>query len=423
MSILSIPTPRVFLPLLEPARYKGAHGGRGSGKSHFFAELLIEACLMRTTRAVCIREIQKSIKQSVKLLLEDKIKALGVADNFRILDDLIEAPHGGLIIFQGMQNHTADSIKSLEGYDIAWVEEAHSLSQRSLDLLRPTIRKPGSELWFSWNPETQKDPVDMLLRGEKRPKDAVVVEVSWRDNPWFPDVLRQEMEEDKERNFDKYLHVWEGHYIQALEGAVYAEELRKATEEKRITRVPYDSSKPVATFWDLGWADHTSIWFAQSIGHEFRIIDYYQNHLKKAQHYIAEMQSRGYVYDRIFLPHDAANESMNAERTIEQIVRAAFPNAQVTVLENPGADGLKNGIQAARTIFGQCWFDEVKCAEGLEALRHYRYERDEASGEWSKKPLHNWASHAADSWRYLATAIQGEQRKRKVDRGSISWLG
>jgi phage terminase large subunit len=209
---LRLQTARKFVPLLGRSRYKGAHGGRGSGKSHFFAELLVARCANQLgTRAACVREVQKSLKNSVKLLVEDKIKSIG-AKGFEILDAEIRTPGGGVIIFQGMQNHTADSIKSLEGFDIAWVEEAQSLSQRSLDLLRPTIRKPGSELWFSWNPNKPSDPVDVLLRGESPPADAVVVEVNWLDNPRLPAELRSDLEDDRRRDPDKFAHIWGGHY-------------------------------------------------------------------------------------------------------------------------------------------------------------------------------------------------------------------
>ena len=195
MTTLKIKTPRWFKPFLKPSRYKGAHGGRGSGKSHAFAEMVIESHVIDPKRrTVCVREIQKSLSQSVKRLLELKIERLGVEDYFEVQEFQIKSRHGdGLIIFQGMQNHTSDSIKSLEGYDCAWVEEAQSLSQRSLDLLRPTIRKPESELWFTWNPSKDTDPIDLLLRGENPPPDAIVQEVNYRDNPWFPDVLRAEM--------------------------------------------------------------------------------------------------------------------------------------------------------------------------------------------------------------------------------------
>lgn len=213
---------RKFAPLLPPARYKGAHGGRGSGKSHFFAEMLVaRANSQLGFRAACLREVQKSLKNSVKLLVEDKIRHHGLTDRFEILEAEIRTPGGGVIIFQGMQNHTADSIKSLEGFDVAWVEESQSLSQRSLDLLRPTIRKPGSEIWFSWNPNKPTDPVDALLRGESPPSDSVVVEVNWDANPWLPDELKGDLEDDRRRDPDKFMHVWQGHYSMNSEARVF----------------------------------------------------------------------------------------------------------------------------------------------------------------------------------------------------------
>jgi phage terminase large subunit len=223
MATLTINTPRWFKPFLSPSRYKGAHGGRGSGKSHAFAEAVIEAHVMdQKRRTVCVREIQKSLAQSVKRLLEIKIEEMGVQSYFEVQESQIKSRYGdGLIIFQGMQNHTADSIKSLESYSCAWVEEAQSLSQRSLDLLRPTIRNPGSELWFTWNPRHDSDPVDALLRGDKLPPDSIVAEVNYRDNPWFPDVLKAEMEYDRGRDHDKYKHVWLGGYVASSEARVF----------------------------------------------------------------------------------------------------------------------------------------------------------------------------------------------------------
>jgi phage terminase large subunit len=219
--VLDLPLAPVFEPLLQPARYKGAHGGRGSGKSHFFAELLIARSITERLDAVCVRENQKSLAQSVKKLLELKIAKMGLGSYFEIQEDKIKSKLGGIIIFQGMQNHTAESIKSLEAYKIAWVEEAQSLSQKSLDLLRPTIRLEGSEIWFSWNPNHETDPVDVLLRSDKRPPGSTVVESNWSDNPWFPDVLKQEMEYDRKRDPDKYLHVWQGHYQRNSEARVF----------------------------------------------------------------------------------------------------------------------------------------------------------------------------------------------------------
>lgn len=218
---MPVQVPEVFRPLTQPARYKGAYGGRGSGKSHFFA--LMAVTLMATRpgfRIVCCREVQRSIADSVKRLLEDKIAELGLAELFRITDSEINGPSGSLCVFRGLQNHTAASIKSLEGFDVAWVEEAQTISQRSLELLIPTIRKSGSELWFSWNPEKPEDPVDALLRGNP-PDNAIVVEANWQDNPFFPEALRGDMERDRERDPEKYRHVWCGAYRSISEARIF----------------------------------------------------------------------------------------------------------------------------------------------------------------------------------------------------------
>lgn len=243
MATLQILTPPVFAPLLESARYKGAWGGRGSGKSWHFANALIERCLMAPeTRWACIREVQRSLDQSVKRLLEDSIQRLGVGRQFRILNTHIETGREGRIIFQGMQNHTAESIKSLEGYHGAWVEEAQSLSQRSLDLLRPTIRTEGSELWFSWNPRFPTDPVDKFLRADP-PPDSVVVKATYKDNPWLPPVLAAEMAWDRARDPEKYAHIWLGEYERHSEARVF----------KNWTVREFDTPERVTFYFGADW--------------------------------------------------------------------------------------------------------------------------------------------------------------------------
>lgn len=226
LSTLEIKTPRAFVPLLRPARYKGAHGGRGSGKSHFFAEALIERALTeRNLRAVCIREVQKTLKESAKRLLEDKIAALGVGSMFDVQASEIRTPGGGVIIFQGMQDHSAESIKSLEGFRLAWCEEAQTLSERSLEMLRPTIRAPGSELWFTWNPRSASDPVDRLLRGPEPPRDAIVVRANYSDNPFFPKELEEERRLDLRLKPDRYAHIWLGEYEPSAVGAIWTRQM------------------------------------------------------------------------------------------------------------------------------------------------------------------------------------------------------
>lgn len=221
-STQKIDTARVFLPLLSPSRYKGAFGGRGSGKSHFFAEALVERCLLNPgTRWVCVREVQRSLKESVKRLVEDKIKQWGVGSQFDYRHDSTLTPGSGVILYQGMQDHTAESIKSLEGFDGAWGEEAQTMSARSLEMLRPTIRTPRSELWFSWNPRSAADPVDGLLRGITPPPSSYVVRANWRDNPWFNDELEQERQYDLKLKPDRYMHIWEGDYEPTAIGAIW----------------------------------------------------------------------------------------------------------------------------------------------------------------------------------------------------------
>lgn len=219
---LSIEIAEAFRPLLVPARYKGAHGGRGSGKSHFFSSMAVSLCLQQPgARIVCAREVQRSLRDSVKLLIEDKIKAYHVEDKFKIMYDHIRTPGKGLIVFQGLQDHTAESIKSLEGFDVAYLEEAHTITTRSLELLRPTIRRPGSQIWAGWNPRAATDPIDVLLRGPTPPKSCAVVAVTWRDNPWFPATLDEERTHDAQFNPTRYDHIWEGAYEPSVVGALW----------------------------------------------------------------------------------------------------------------------------------------------------------------------------------------------------------
>lgn len=212
--VLDIATPRWSVPLLKPKRYKGAKGGRSSGKSHYFAEAMVEALVLdKDKSAVCIREIQKSLKFSAKRLIEGKIRKLKVSHLFHITNTEIKRIGGeGIIIFQGMQDHTADSIKSLEGFDIAWVEEAQSISKRSLDLLLPTIRAPGSEIWFSWNPDQEDDPVDEMFSDPEYADACICVHVNYTDNPFCPDLIIEEAERCKKSDPDAYAHIWLGGY-------------------------------------------------------------------------------------------------------------------------------------------------------------------------------------------------------------------
>lgn len=407
---MNIDFPEKFQALFQPMRYKVFHGGRGGAKSWAVARALLLLGAEKPLRILCAREIQDSIRDSVHKLLSDQIDAMGLSAIYEIQNAGIYGRNGTEFAFAGLKNNI-NKIKSHEGVDIVWVEEAATVSRRSWDTLIPTIRKQGSEIWVTFNPELETD--DTYVRFVKNPPpNAAVVKVDYLDNPWLPDTLRTEMEHSRATDPDAYNHIWLGYTRKALDGAVYAKELRAAEEGGRITRVPYDATKPVHTFWDLGRADRTAIWFTQLAPFEFRVIDYYENSGEAIGHYMKHLQSLPYVYGDCWLPHDAENELLASERTISQQMRLAGFKVRIT----PKV-AVNTGIDAARTIFPNVWFDEQKTADGLNCLRHYRYEVDPDTKQYSKNPLHDWASHGADGFRYMAIALK-EPKKRQTAQPS-----
>ena len=407
-STLKIETARVFQPLLEPSRYKGAHGGRGSGKSHFFAGLMVERALREPGfRGVCIREVQKSLKQSAKRLIEDKIEEHGLGSLFDIQTAEIKTPGGGVIIFQGMQDHTAESIKSLEGFDVAWCEESQSLSQRSLTLLRPTIRKDGSELWFSWNPTRKGDPVDLLLRGDNTPTGAVVVHSNWDDNRWFPGVLEQERLDDLENRPEIYPHIWEGGYSKVVEGAYYALSLIRARQQGRISRVAADPLLPYKFCVDLGGTGAKSDafvgWICQFVGREIRVLDYYEVKGQPLSSHIAWLRKNGYDAGNtdVILPHDGATN----DRVIDISFESAFISAgyKAEVIPNQGRGAARMRIEVGRRLFPSIWFNESTTEAGRDALGSY-HERIDDIRQIGLGPDHDEFSHCGDAFGLMCLA-------------------
>lgn len=394
--------------LFEPARYKVAYGGRGGAKSWGFADALLIIGASRTIRVLCCREIQKSMKESVHQLLQDRIKALGLSHFYEPLNDEIRGQNGTLFLFAGLR-HNVDNIKSKEGIDIVWIEEARNVLRSSLDKLIPTIRKDGSEIWMSFNPELETDPVyqDFVLNQPPEFIDgkryAFVEKVGWQDNPWFPEELRKEAQRLRERSEDDYLHIYGGHCKVAIDGAILANELRAATSEGRITRVPHVRGTPVNTAWDLGKRDLTSIWFWQRVGLEYRFIDFYQARGHHFSHYLAVLQQRsmekGYVYDHLYLPHDGDSGNIAAEKTAKRQAEDAGHRAKVM----PRVQKKATGINMIRDIFPRCVFDEKNTSDGLNCLRRWQYEVED--GQWSNEPLHNDESHAADAFQTFAQAM------------------
>jgi phage terminase large subunit len=419
LSTLKIPTARAFLPLLEPARYKGAWGGRGSGKSHFFGELLIDDHICNHgMRSVCIREVQKTLKESSKRLIEDKLQkfGLGEAQGFKVFNEVIQTPGDGLITFQGMQDHNAESIKSLEGFKRAWIEEAQSLSARSLSLLRPTIREDGSELWFSWNPRRKTDPVDAMLRGSELPTGSTVIRANWSDNPWFTNVLEQERMDCLRTTPEQYDHIWEGGYATVLEGAYYAKSIAIAKGEKRIGRVPADPLMTIRLFFDIGGtgarADAVSIWAAQFIGKEIRALNYYEQVGQPLATHINWMRSQGYTPDKaqIWLPHDGSTQDKVYDVSYQSALQQA--GYTVTVVPNQGKGAAKARIEAGRRLFPAMYFNEETTQPGLDALGWYHEKKDEQRNI-GLGPEHDWASHGADAFGLMCVAYESPTVKNQ----------
>ena len=401
--------------LFEPKRYKVYFGGRGGAKSWGVARWLLLEGVQKATRVLCVREHQNSIKDSVHKLLSDQIEALGLSHLYDIQQAVIRCPStGSEFSFEGIR-HNVGKIKSYEGIDKCWVEEAQSVSKSSWDVLIPTIRKAGSEIIATFNPELESDDTyQRFVAHPPSPERATVCKLTWRDNPWFPEDLRAEMEDLKARDYDSYLHVWEGNCKQILEGAIFADELRQARLQGRLRGpaeggVPYDRSAPVFTYWDLGRSDHTSIWFVQQIGFEYRVIDFYQSNLKHIDHYLNHLQLLAYVYDTMWLPHDAKAKLLGSKMSIEEQVRAKFTSVRIVPKLS-----IQDRINAARTVFPNCYFDANRCADGIQSLMHYRYDVDPTTKQFSLNPLHDTYSDAADAFCYFGVASKQPGKRAKL---------
>jgi len=405
--------------LFKKARYKVCLGGRGGAKSWGIARALLILGAKSPIRILCAREFQASIKDSVHKLLCDQIEALGLLPFYEITQTSIRGFNGTEFAFIGLKNNPTN-IKSFEGVDICWVEEAQTVSRLSWNILIPTIRKQNSEIWVSFNPDLETDETYQRFV-VKPPRDCIVMRINWSDNPWFPETLRLEKDALKERDLNAYNQVWEGMCRRSVDGAIFGNEMQQAENDGRLTKVPYDPTKPVHAVCDLGWSDATAWWFVQFIGMETRLIRYFEGSQRTMTSYLAQLQTFGYVYDTIWLPHDAENKTLAAAgRTIEEIVRQAGFKTSV-MPRVPVVDS----INAARTIFPNLWFDRENCADGLNCLRHYRYEVDPESGQFSKSPLHDQYSHGADAFRYIALMIKepSTRKKQRVVAESGGWMG
>jgi len=393
--------PAKLRPLFQPKRYKVMYGGRGGGKSWAVARALILKAVNEPTRILCAREIQKSMKDSVHRLLKDQITAMELDSEFTVLETEIRCSNGSIFLFTGLQSHTVDSIKSFEGVDIVWVEEAHGVSKKSWDVLVPTIRKADSEIWMTLNPDMETD--ETYQRFITTPSDDTwVCAINWRDNPWFPSVLNDEREKAQRAMLaEDYEHIWEGKARRVAAGAIYRHEVESLYQDNRAGNLPYDPRLPVHTVWDLGWNDAMTISMVQVGPHDVRIIDYIEDSHRTLDWYVAELEKRPYRWGTDYLPHDGATKDFKTGKSTEMHLKE-MGRKKVRILS---ALSVEEGIKAARMMFPRTYFDKTKTARLLECLKRYQRLVNARTNE-PMGPLHDEYSHGADCFRYVAMAAE-----------------
>lgn len=390
--------PEKLLPLLQQnARYKVIYGGRGSAKSWTVARALVLLAATKTIRVLCARETQKSIQESVHRLLKDQIDLLGLQSQFEVQETRILGRNGSDFAFAGIRQQGITNLKSFEGTDIVWVEEAQVVTKKSWDVLIPTIRKPGSEIWITFNPELDTD--ETYERFVLNPPDgALVIPCNWSDNPWFPAELEAERQQWKRRDPVGYETVWEGKCRPAVEGAIYANEIDQLLRDKRLRNVPYDPMLKVHTVWDLGWNDSMSIILCQRSASEMRVIDYIEDSHRTLDSYVADLKAMRLNWGSDYIPHDGRTKDFKSGKSTEDILRALGRDPVVLA-----RDDVEEGIRAARMMFPRCYFDQDKTKNLVNALKRYRRQVNQTTNE-PGAPLHDENSHAADCFRYLAMA-------------------
>jgi phage terminase large subunit len=404
--------------LFQPQRYKILHGGRGSGKSWGVARALLSLAWHKPMRILCARETQKSIDESVHRLLRDQVGILGLQDFFEVQENKIVGANGSIFTFAGIRQQGVVNLKSFEAVDIVWIEEAQVVTKKSWDVLIPTIRKTGSEIWLTFNPELDTDETyERFVLNP--PEKSVVVEMNWQDNPWFPAELEDERIAWLKRDPVGYETVWEGKCRPAVEGAIYAKEIDAMHRAGRLCRVPYDPMLKVHTVWDLGYNDSTSIIMVQRSASEIRVIDHICDSLRPLDSYISQLKALEYNWGADYLPHDARSHGMATGKSVEEIAKALGRTVQITP-----EIGVEQGIQAARMMFPRCYFDKDKTKGLVNSLKRYKRAVNQTTNE-PGAPLHDSSSHDADAFRYLgvvADRLRNEsyvpKPMRVVNRGA-----
>ena len=398
--------PKLIDVFTGSARYRGAYGGRGSGKTRSFALMAAVrgyqlAMAGDVGQILCVREFQNSLSDSSFTEIAAAIESVPWLKSFYDVGrNYIRTKCGRIdFSFAGLR-HNVDSIKSKGRIHLCWADEAENISEEAWQKLLPTVREDNSEVWVTWNPESEDSATHKRFR-EDKPSDAKIVEINWSDNPWFPDVLERERLDDKAKRPETYNWIWEGGFNDNKIGAIYAKYLIEAKEGGRITRVPYKVGVPVITAWDLGRADSTSIWFAQVVGFEVRVIDFYEANQEDLAHYAKIIREKPYEYAVHYLPHDSKHERLGMKGSVKDQLRTMGLKCEALPV-----GGIQSGIDLGRQLLKTCYIDDVKCEQGLKALRNYKYEYDEKMKRFKANPLHDWSSHASDAFRYLAQALE-----------------
>ena len=406
MCTVQVELPPKLIPVFSgEADVRGAYGGRGSGKTRSFAKMTAIRAHMwdrakRNGIILCGRQFMNSLDDSSMEEVKAAIRSEPwLHAHFDIGEKYIRTKSGRIAYkFAGL-DRSLDSIKSKSRILLCWVDEAEPVTDEAWIKLIPTLREEDSELWVTWNPESKRSPTHKRFREGRADARVRVTELNWRDNPWFPAVLSRTRQRDMRDRPDRYDHIWEGGFATVFEGAYYVRELQAAREDRRIGKVAIDPNIPVHTAWDLGIGDSTAIWFFQVVGREIRVVDYYESHSQGLPHYASVLKAKGYTYGDDWVPHDAKVRELGTGRTRIETLQSLGRKPRLVPSHT-----LMDGINAARETVPFCWFDEGRTEYGLDALRQYRSEFKENAAVFQDRPFHDWTSHAADAFRYLAMA-------------------
>ena len=412
--------PPKFVGIFKPYRYKVFHGGRGSGKSWSVARALLVQGAEKTLRVLCTREVQKSIKQSVHTLLVDQIQELNLGYFYKVTETEIRGLNNTTFSFSGLATHTVESVKSFEGMDRVWVEEAQTVSKKSWDILTPTIRKPESEVWVTFNPDLDTDETYQRFVVNP-PPDSLVVPINWDSNPWFPEVLDKERLHCLHTNPKDYENIWGGKPKTVVDGAIYADEFQLMVDESRINLCRHDPALKTHAIFDLGWNDAMTIIIVQRAGSECRIIDYIEETHKTLDWYSNELKQKPYNWGKVYLPHDGVTKDYKTGKSAQDLLENMGWNVDII----PVGD-VEHGIKLARMMFPRVWMDKEKTLRLQECLKRYRRSIN-ATTLQPGGPLHDEYSHGADAFRYLATIIDqlrndNMRKKRTEEYRGGSWM-